>query len=464
MFCCFVVCLDATVSTSCSATCGDTRLYTNSSDSVSSSCFNFEMDCTNTTTCDLTCADVNSTDTLSSSSFPFPCFSAKQFYGVNTSVNCNGFCSLDDSDPFVTQMEYNDNIGYSGDNPSDDFELLENFAQDINGLHWSWFSTRNPCIQWNDGDNNIYYLSNWQGIECDFDNGGTFKIRLASLGLTGQIDLTSLPDTLEVLNLRANELSGSIQLDELGDLLSQLDLSNNQFSGSIVFDSNADYGNLQILELQDNEFSGTLDLKHAPPYMHYFSVSNNYLSGSLDFNQLTTSLVTLNMANNKFSGSVDLSTVSTATSLNSFDISNNQFSSPIDLSQFNDALETLLLSGNDFRGGNTKFSKLPSGLINIDVSDNRFTADIDVVLNAVNKLEYIEIVDLSDNQFIGIIPDLSNISHTLTQLNLQENLITGIESWKIGGILTFLFCFFFVFLSQTTFVDRSFVICERSSE
>ena len=229
------------------------------------------MDCSESNNCELNCA--------SSSEFPYPCFSARQFYGSSTTATCNTYC-----EDFVSQIE-NTGSTYTGTVVSDsDYDKLDTFASNLEGLHWSWFTTSDPCESYvYSGDGETYYLTVWYGLECDYEDGGVVEVRLSAYGLTGEVDLTSLPDTLEVLNLRFNDLSGSIETDHLGDLTKELYLSYNEFTGSVYFTETASYGNLYVLEMQNNQLSGSVDLTYAPSLMYYWAASDNNLEGLLVF-------------------------------------------------------------------------------------------------------------------------------------------------------------------------------------
>ncbi|TYI42625.1 hypothetical protein ES332_A01G112000v1 [Gossypium tomentosum] len=235
--------------------------------------------------------------------------------------------------------------------------------------------------------------------------------------LTGQFPKSnwSSPLSLMVLALLFSNFSGSISRS-LGNL-SQLDslyLSFNYFSGKIP-SSLTNLAKLSILTLNDNQLEGFLpDNQNAFPNLALLDLSNNLLSGTTPSWLYTIPrLLYLNLGNNQFNGHI---------------------------SEFqNRLLIKIILKDNSFRGPiPSSISKLVD-LTSLDLSSNELNGTISLniflsvsnnslvgTLSGICNMKFIEILDLSHNDFSGIIPQcIGSFSQSLSSLNLKMNKLHG---------------------------------------
>jgi Leucine-rich repeat (LRR) protein len=293
-----------------------------------------------------------------------------------------------------------------------------------------------------------------QGSLPEFHPNGS----LQSLALSNTDFSGSLPDSignlkrLSIIDLSRCNFSGSIP-DSMANLtqLVSLDISSNSFTGPIPSFNMAK--NLTRIYLYDNSFTGQITFIH---WKELQSLEHLYLSSNLLVGSIPTSLFSLpllqqlDLSNNRFSGQIyEFSNVSSF-QLHILDLSNNFLEGPIPMSLFElRGLEDLVLSSNNF-GGSLHVNAIQQlrNLSTLDLSNNNlliessgansslssFPQIIQLKL-ASNKLKTfpgflrslasIEILDLSDNQIHGEIPNwIWNLTH-LVSLNLSYNNLEG---------------------------------------
>ncbi|KAI5593698.1 hypothetical protein BDE02_03G029600 [Populus trichocarpa] len=256
-----------------------------------------------------------------------------------------------------------------------------------------------------------------------------------------------------------------------------LDLSHNNITGMFPSWLLKNNTRLEQLYLSDNSFVGTLQLQDHPyPNMTELDISNNNMSGQIlkDICLIFPNLNTLRMAKNGFTGCFpsclenissleildlsnnQLSTVKLEqlTTILFLDLSNNNLGGKIPTSMFNSStLEFLYLGGNNFWGqisdfplngwkmlralnlSNNQFSgMLPRCFVNstclatIDLSKNHFKGPIPRDFCMFDQLEYL---DLSENNLFGYIPSCFS-PPPLIHVHLSEN--------RLSGPLTYGFC------------------------
>jgi hypothetical protein len=182
------------------------------------------------------------------------------------------------------------------------------------------------------------------------------------------------------------------------------DLHFNQFSGKIPVLNNID--SIEYLDLSHNEFNGNIPMFHKSAVFQYFNLNNNLLSGSINhqFDSLSSPYLDIFITNNQLSGNVPLHNLA---HLHSIDFTNNQLNgtiSPIKDTIYYNHLEYLNLSHNQLTG------KIPV---------------------SINKLYFLNSVDVSSNLLSGAIPPLNKISLPyLSSLHLENNQFTfaGMEN------------------------------------
>ncbi|KAJ4837040.1 hypothetical protein Tsubulata_028295 [Turnera subulata] len=153
--------------------------------------------------------------------------------------------------------------------------------------------------------------------------------------------------------------------------------------------------------------------------LRFLAVSRNFLTGGIPagLGQLR-SLRTLDLSYNQLSGEIPHS-VGTIPGLSNVILCHNRLSGPVPpfLSQ---SLTRLDLHHNDLSGSLAPYS-LPPSLQYLSLSWNRLTGPVDRVLNRLDQLNYL---DLSMNQFNGWIP-VRVFSFRITNLQLQRNSFSG---------------------------------------
>jgi hypothetical protein len=130
-------------------------------------------------------------------------------------------------------------------------------------------------------------------------------LNFGNKNLSGNVDLTKLPQSLQVLYLTNNQLRGTPDLTQLPQSLRELWLQSNKYTGTP--DLTQLPQSLQELSLEENEFSGTPDLTHLPQSLQKLWLMNNKFTGTPDLTQLPQSLQVLRIGSNTFSGTVQRS-------------------------------------------------------------------------------------------------------------------------------------------------------------
>ncbi|GMP98281.1 hypothetical protein CsSME_00046232 [Camellia sinensis var. sinensis] len=315
-----------------------------------------------------------------------------------------------------------------------------------------------------------------------FINGTLRHLRhLRSLDLS-EIDLTGeLPNSigqlvyLEELHLSDCNLFGTIPTS-LGNLtqLIWLDLGWNKLINGQFPSSIGHLKNLVELDLNDCNFSGTiprsltnltpltwLDLSYnnfegpIPQFfsnfsqLQYIDFSNNKLTGPIPSSTTgLTNLWSLYLGSNSINGTMPPSLFHLV-NLTSLDLSSNNLSDTVELDTFAKlenladldlsnsglSLTTTNSTPSSFRNirrlrlSSCNINKIPEFLKTrmelleaLDLSNNHLNEELNPVCN-LHSLVYL---DLSNNQFAGLIPTcLGNFKRNLTLLNLQRNNFHG---------------------------------------
>ncbi|KAG5244655.1 receptor protein [Salix suchowensis] len=231
--------------------------------------------------------------------------------------------------------------------------------------------------------------------------------------------------------------------------LRTLNLSNCNFNGvfpSWLLENNT---RLEELYLRQNSFVGPLKLPnhHILENMTSLDISNNHISGQVPRNicSVFPHLSTLRMAMNRLTGSIpscfgnmsypplyiDLShnllSIGKPEQLKRskyVKLSNNKLGGQISPSIFNSSLFIFLyLDGNKFTGHVLDFQ--PTNRIDLaalDISDNQFSG---ILPTRMGNFSNLKVIDLSRNQFDGPLPrDFCKLDN-LAYLDLSENNLSG---------------------------------------
>ncbi|KAI5005121.1 hypothetical protein ZWY2020_032364 [Hordeum vulgare] len=272
--------------------------------------------------------------------------------------------------------------------------------------------------------------------------------------------------SLEKLYLSSNELYGTLENipDRLSTFLKHIDLSHNNLAGHIP-KSLFDLTRLQYLSLDSNQFEGTVDLclLWKMKALDTLRISNNMLSvidveGGYPFTYIprirelglahcnltkipvalkyVNEMIDLDLSNNRIDGVMpSWIWVKWKDSISSLDLSNNMFASlensPSIVHMYN--LYHLNLSSNKLHG------TVPIPLISmfeaasLDYSNNSFSSIMPDFGRSICTQQYLEILDLSYNNFSGVVPSclMQGISR-LNMLKLRENHFNGMLPENIG--------------------------------
>ena len=315
---------------------------------------------------------------------------------------------------------------------------------------------------------------------------GTFPLKIFQIGTLSVIDLfsnknlhgsfpnDSLSESLHRIRVSDTNFSGALP-SSIGNLrhLSELDLSVCQFNGTLP-NSLTNLTHLSHLDLSSNKFTGHipfLDIKRLRNLVTIY-LSNNSINGIipsflfrlpllqellLSFNQfsileeftiMSSSLNILDLSSNDLSGPFPISIVQLG-SLYSLDLSSNKFNESLQLDKLFELknLTSLYLSYNNLsingNGSNVDLSSIPnfdvlrlascnlkmipsflinqSGLIILDLSDNQIHG---IVPNWIWKLPYLQVLNISHNFFTDLEGPMQNLT-SIWILDLHNNQLRG---------------------------------------
>ncbi|XP_039051722.1 receptor-like protein EIX2 [Hibiscus syriacus] len=290
----------------------------------------------------------------------------------------------------------------------------------------------------------------------------------------------NVPDLLTnhaalVLDLSSNNFTGSLPAVSLN--MTALDLSDNGFSGSMSWFLCRKPMKLEVLSLGGNLLSGEIpDCWEKWGSLVAIELCHNNFSGKIPPSMgALTSLQSLHLSNNNLHGEVPES-MSNCTELLTLDLSANRFSGEIPL-WIGERLSNLIIIGlrwNMFHGEiPDQICGLPSLQI-LDLSHNNLSGEIPTCIknltamitrNKSNRtisyktskgcffdnieltmkgavfdysttLKLIKLVDLSDNNLTGQIPEEITTLIDLLSLNLSRNDLVGKIPGNIGAMNT----------------------------
>ncbi|CAJ2655898.1 unnamed protein product [Trifolium pratense] len=318
---------------------------------------------------------------------------------------------------------------------------------------------------------------------------GTFPKKIFRMGTLSIIDLTfnynlqgSFPEfpingSLHTLRVSNTSFSGTFPYT-IGKMrhLSELDLSNSKFNGALP-KSLSNLTQLRYMDLSSNSFTGPvpslgmaknlihLDLSHnrlsGPiPTSSHFEGMHNLVSIDLGFNSINGSIPSslfklallqkIRLSFNRFSKFDEFNNVS-STVINTLDLSSNNLSGPFPKPIIKlHSLSVLDLSSNRLNGllqldellelRNLTALDLSYNNISIDVNvanDHTFLLNISTLTLASCNLKTfptflrnkpkLTILDLSNNQIHGKVPNWIWKLQNLQSFNVSHNMLTGLE-------------------------------------
>jgi Leucine-rich repeat (LRR) protein len=282
-----------------------------------------------------------------------------------------------------------------------------------------------------------------------FPTTGFHKIALLQYHTYADFSIASM--VAFSLDLSQNQLTGEIPSNLLQtssgscNSLNSLNLSHNFLTGNVPFDS-TNCSSLNVLDVSHNNLSGPQPLFSESSALTIVLLGNNQLSGDavdILIRAAHIGVFQLGLENNLFTG--DLSKlISLSPEFSKFvqivDLSNNylQWSVSDDIPDpITATLERLHLLV-EFRVGSNNFSgtSLPTSCgqnnsfnVNIwevlDFSDTHLKGNISSSFFNSSCLPHIQILNLSNNDVTGIVPDSIIVLPTLEILDLSSNHLTG---------------------------------------
>ncbi|XP_052190019.1 MDIS1-interacting receptor like kinase 2-like [Diospyros lotus] len=251
-------------------------------------------------------------------------------------------------------------------------------------------------------------------------------LQLSENNLTGPIPTSIWNLTnLVCLRLHENHLSGLIPTS-IGNLtnLTLLYLYSNQLSGPIPH-SLGNLNSLTKLALFTNKRIANLT------HLERFVINDNKLTGRLPQNLcLDGSLIGLGAANNNLTGNIPKS-LRNCNSLFRVRLENNQLEGNLQ-EEFGvlPSLDYMDLSYNRFTGEIPKNLRELDLLFHLNLSNNKLSGNILAEILGgipfeIEKLQFLQSLDLGDNNLMGEIPSQLEKMPRLEKLNLSHNMLSG---------------------------------------
>ncbi|XP_061981443.1 cuscuta receptor 1-like [Populus nigra] len=216
-----------------------------------------------------------------------------------------------------------------------------------------------------------------------------------------------------VLDLSNNQFSGMLPRSFVNfTSLGAIDLSKNHFKGPIPRDF-CKFDQLEYLDLSENNLSGNMPSCFNPPQITHIHLSKNILSGPLKYGCYNSSFfVTMDLRDNNFTDSIP-NWIGNLSSLSVLLLRDNLF----DGKAYYETLGPPLMDSMD---------NLRKGLwLNFTEEVIAFTTKNMNYGYKGKILSFMSGIDLSNNNFIGVIPpEFGNLSKILS-LNLSHNNLIG---------------------------------------
>ncbi|XP_064968603.1 probable LRR receptor-like serine/threonine-protein kinase At2g24230 [Musa acuminata AAA Group] len=247
-------------------------------------------------------------------------------------------------------------------------------------------------------------VCSWRGVYCDGPTERVISLVAPGFGFSGPIPETTIGKlgVLRALDLSGNDITAlPSDFAELSGSLGHLNLSSNNIAGAIP----GIIGNFKLMESLDlsrNSFSGEIPREVGSlSSLRVLDLSRNSLEMSIPDTVLgCVSLVSLDLSHNRLNGSVPDGFGAAFKNLSALDLAQNEISGKMpDLSGL-DSISYLNLSRNRFR---------------------------DLVLGGFR--EPLQVVDLSKNQFHGLISQVNRSTTSnwtsLVYLDMSMNQLGG---------------------------------------
>nr|XP_034909792.1 receptor-like protein 15 [Populus alba] len=254
-----------------------------------------------------------------------------------------------------------------------------------------------------------------------------FQLVFLSLSKTTEAFHVEIPDFLYYqYNLRVLDLSHNITgmfpswLLKNNTRLEQLYLSDNSFVGTLQLQDHP-YPNMANLDISNNNMNGQIpkDICLIFPNLRILRMAKNGFTGCIPSCLGNISLLNLDLSNNQLS-TVKLEQLTTIHYIN---LSGNNFWDQISDFPLHERKEcsVLDLSNNQFSGMLPRWFVNSTSLIALDLSKNHFKGPIPRDFCKLDQLEYL---DLSENNLSGYMPSCFS-PPSLIHVHLSENRLTG---------------------------------------
>ncbi|XP_065036737.1 receptor-like protein EIX1 [Musa acuminata AAA Group] len=245
--------------------------------------------------------------------------------------------------------------------------------------------------------------------------------------------------SIEVIDFSSNNISGVIPESICSiEWLQSLHLSNNSLSGELPL-SLKDCGKLILLDAGHNDLKGKIPtwIGESLTSLRFLNLRSNMLAGDIppNLSRLST-LQMLDLADNELSGTIPRS-FGNFTAMKIIGNFSNWMTDEIRYkeqmfittkgnTQAYDGSLSLMnildLSDNNLSGGVPEELTSLFGLFSLNLSENHFTGEI---IENISKLRQLESLDLSRNNFSGTIPSSLIALTYLGHLNLSYNNLSG---------------------------------------
>ncbi|CAN1266493.1 Receptor-like protein 9DC3 [Linum perenne] len=269
---------------------------------------------------------------------------------------------------------------------------------------------------------------------------------LSECDFIGSVPSSTLCDMkfLAIIDLSSNHLNGSIpsclvSLESLG----VLSLKNNKLSGMLPKDF-AHGCSLMTLDVNQNNIEGQIpESLGFCPYLEVVDVGKNNLTGKFPFwLEDLPALRVLVLHSNKFGGSIDSQNPTGFPVLQILDVSFNKFVGKLPSRWFRSwngmmKSSTMGTTGNYIFSGSSSYQnsvtvivkgtereypKILNIFVLLDVSNNNFVGEIP---ETIGHLESLELLNLSNNHFTGHIPQSFEQLRKLESLDFSSNNLSG---------------------------------------
>ena len=305
-----------------------------------------------------------------------------------------------------------------------EYAALQSFYAATNGDAWT-YSTGDT--HWNFSDLNPCLPTPWVGLTCNPSNVSVTEITLNGYNLTGTLpaDIFINLTELTTFNIGFNNITGTIPgtIESLSKL-QVLQVYNNKFSGTIPdilwnMSTLVKFGSLSnYMEGSIPETVGNL------VNLINFNVGQNKHDGTIPHSMSNLKLLKqFDMSNNRFTGSIPES-ITSLEDISIFVLNFNLLTGTIPESIGNmKQLEYLHLEYNKLTGTIPTHYAVDSQIQHFVVSNNELVGTIPSALGAISQMT---MLDLGNNYFTGSVPlELFENMTKLEQIYLNKNFLTG---------------------------------------